>query len=135
MGRKLKYLSFILILSSSTTLLAQDDSVYRQVDVPAEPLKGTLGWDRYIKENLKYPQKARELNIQGEVEVQFIVNIDGTVDRPLILKGIGGSCDREAIRLVKNSPKWKSALIRDKSKNNNLRKVRSLVTIPIEFKL
>jgi periplasmic protein TonB len=61
---------------------------------------------KFLKENIKYPQKARELGIQGKVYVTFVVEIDGTISDPRILRGIGGGCDEEAMRVIKAMPKW-----------------------------
>jgi protein TonB len=61
---------------------------------------------KYLRDNLKYPQIARETNIQGRVFVSFVVEIDGSITDVSVLRGIGGGCDEEAVRVVKNMPKW-----------------------------
>lgn len=62
----------------------------------------------YISSNTKYPQLARENGIQGKVYVQFVVAADGNVKDPKVVRGIGGGCDEEAIRVVKTLPPWKA---------------------------
>ncbi len=61
---------------------------------------------RYLTENLRYPQMAREAGIQGTVFVTFVVERDGSVTDVRVLRGIGGGCDEEAVRVVRNMPRW-----------------------------
>ena len=61
---------------------------------------------RYLQENLRYPQMAREAGIQGTVFVTFVVERDGSVTDVRVLRGIGGGCDEEAVRVVQNMPRW-----------------------------
>lgn len=77
---------------------------------------------RYIKEHTVYPQMARETGISGTVFVQFVVGKDGRISDVRILRGIGGGCDEEAVRVVKSMPSWKAG------KQNG-------VTVPVYFKI
>jgi len=61
---------------------------------------------KFLLKNVKYPEEARDLGIQGRVFVTFVVEIDGSITDVKILRGIGGGCDKEAIRVVKSMPKW-----------------------------
>jgi protein TonB len=61
---------------------------------------------RYLQENIKYPEEAKELGIQGKVFVTFVVEVDGSITDVRVLRGIGGGCDEEAIRVVRSMPKW-----------------------------
>ena len=60
----------------------------------------------YLQQNIKYPEEAKELGIQGKVFVTFVVEVDGSITDVRVLRGIGGGCDEEAIRVVKSMPKW-----------------------------
>jgi periplasmic protein TonB len=60
----------------------------------------------YLQQNIKYPEEAKELGIQGKVFVTFVVEVDGGITDVRVLRGIGGGCDEEAIRVVKSMPKW-----------------------------
>ena len=60
----------------------------------------------YLGANIKYPEEAKELGIQGRVFVNFVVEKDGSVSNARVLRGIGGGCDEEALRVVKSMPKW-----------------------------
>ena len=57
---------------------------------------------KYLQENIKYPEEAKELGIQGRVFVTFVVEVDGSITDVRVLRGIGGGCDEEAIRVVQN---------------------------------
>lgn len=83
---------------------------------------------KYLQENLKYPQMARESGIQGRVFVTFVVERDGNITDVKILRGIGGGCDEEAIRVIQNMPKWVPGKQRGKP-------VRVQFNMPILFKL
>lgn len=83
---------------------------------------------KYISKNTKYPQLAKENNIQGTVYVQFIVEQDGSITNSKILRGIGGGCDKEALRVVNSMPNWIPATQRGKN-------VRVEFRLPIKFVL
>ena len=61
----------------------------------------------FLKENIKYPLEALNKKIQGSVYVTFVINEDGSLSNIKILKGIGGGCDEEVLRVVKLMPNWK----------------------------
>ncbi|MEI6455018.1 MAG: energy transducer TonB [bacterium] len=61
---------------------------------------------KFLQDNIKYPEEAKELGIQGKVFVTFVVEVDGSITDVRVLRGIGGGCDEEAIRVVKAMPKW-----------------------------
>lgn len=87
-------------------------------------LKGGL---ESIQQRIKYPEMARKANIQGRVYVQFIVNEEGEVENPVVLRGIGGGCDEEALRVIKEA-KFTPGLQRG-------RPVRVKYSLPIIFML
>jgi TonB family protein len=61
---------------------------------------------KFIMNNIHYPDTAIKNKIQGKVFVNFIVEIDGSISHVRVLKGIGGGCDEEAVRVIKMMPKW-----------------------------
>ena len=83
---------------------------------------------KWLAENIKYPQVAKETGISGTVIVTFVVEKDGSVTNAKILKGIGGGCDEEALRVVSAMPKWKAG------KQNGV-PVRVQFNLPIRFTL
>ena len=82
----------------------------------------------FIAKNLKYPQAAKDSNIQGRVFVQFTVDKDGTIINPKVARDIGGGCGEEALRVVKMMPKWKPGESRGT-------KYRVQCTLPVPFEL
>lgn len=82
----------------------------------------------FLKENLVYPQMARESGIQGKVYVQFMVETDGRVTDVQLLRDIGGGCGAEAIRVVKMMPRWNPGKQRSKP-------VRVRFSMPVNFVL
>ena len=96
-------------------------------EMPAFP-GGEAKLMEYVAKNVKYPQIARETGVQGRVYVNFVVEPDGSVSNVSVLRGIGGGCDEEAVRVVKNMPKWKPGKQRGKA-------VRVSYMLPVNFKL
>ena len=84
----------------------EEDVIFTVVeDQPSYP-GGEEARIRYLQANLDYPQMAREAGIQGTVFVTFVVERDGSVTDVRVLRGIGGGCDEEAVRVVSNMPRW-----------------------------
>jgi len=82
----------------------------------------------YLAKNIKYPQMARESGVQGKVFITFVVEPDGHVSNVKVVRGIGAGCDEEAVRVIKNMPKWKPGKQRGKA-------VRVSYNVPVNFKL
>ena len=82
----------------------------------------------YLARNLEYPRQANEAGIQGKVFVTFVVESDGSITDIKVLRGIGGGCDEEAVRVVQNMPKWIPGKQRGKP-------VRVHFNLPIKFTL
>ena len=61
---------------------------------------------KYVADNMVYPKDAMEANVQGIVLVKFIVDYDGSISNIEIKLSISESLDAEAIRIIKNMPKW-----------------------------
>jgi len=106
----------------------EEDEIYQKVDdMPSFP-GGETKLMEYVGKNLKYPQEAREKGVQGRVFVGFVVEPDGSISDVKLLRGIGGGCDEEAIRVVKSFPKWKPGKHQGKF-------VRVSYMLPVNFKL
>lgn len=89
---------------------------------------GRQALNNYLKRNLAYPVGAREDGIQGRVIVRFVVNTEGRIENATIVRGIGGGCDQEALRVVKAMPRWKPG-----KQNGHLVKVYYM--LPVNFAL
>jgi TonB family protein len=82
-------------------------SVFTVVEeMPSFP-GGEAERNKFLAQNIVYPPLAAENGIQGTVYVQFVVDIKGNIKDAKVLRGIGGGCDEEALRVVKMMPKWK----------------------------
>jgi len=95
-------------------------------EVMAEFPGGNKEYFTYLQDNLKYPPVCAEMEIQGKVFLSFVVMKDGSITDIELLRGIQKEMDREAIRLVKQMPKWKPAMDRGRA-------VNSIVRIPVVF--
>ena len=82
----------------------------------------------YLGKNIKYPSMARENGITGTVYVTFVVEGSGEISDVKKLRGIGGGCDEEAMRVVKAMPSWKAG-------KQNGKSVRVQYNLPIKFTL
>lgn len=82
----------------------------------------------WINRNLRYPEQARKENITGKVYVTFVVEKDGSIGNPKLLRDIGFGCGAEAIRVVKAMPKWNPGKQRGKP-------VRVQFNLPVSFSL
>jgi TonB family protein len=118
----------ITVSFGTTQALAQSQEVHKEVDQMPVPPGGMEGFTKYMIENLKYPEAAKENKVEGMVLVTFVVKSDGSVSTPEILKGIGGGCDEEAIRMVTNSGIWTPGIKDGKA-------VSTQMTLPVRFKL
>ena len=106
----------------------QEQEIFQIVEeMPSYP-GGDQKLMEFVAKNIKYPQIARETGIQGRVFVGFVVEPDGSVSNVKVLRGIGGGCDEEAMRVVKSMPKWKPGKQRGKA-------VRVSYMLPVNFKL
>lgn len=72
---------------------------------------GMNGWNLFLKRNLRYPTDAKRYGIQGNVLVSFIVLSDGQLIAPRVISSRYRSLTKEAIRVIKKSPKWIPATI------------------------
>ncbi|MCC7027189.1 MAG: energy transducer TonB [Saprospiraceae bacterium] len=106
----------------------KEPEVFNFVEQMPEFPDGPAAMMKYIQSNMKYPAIARENDIQGTVVVQFVVAKDGDITKVNVVRGIGGGCDEEAVRVVKSMPNWKSG-------KHNGKAVPVNFTLPIKFKL
>ncbi len=98
------------------------------VEVMPEYPGGEAAMLRFISQNVKYPIKAIENDIQGKVLIGFVVDENGELTEFRIVNGIGYGCDEEAIRVLKLMPTWNPGM-------QNGKNVRVSFLIPIKFAL
>ena len=76
-------------------------------EMPEFPGGGMSALMSYLKDNMRYPASAKEKGTQGRVTVQFVVDKDGSIKEPKLLRSVDKDMDAEALRLISNMPKWK----------------------------
>ena len=105
-----------------------NDSIYQIVEQMPKFPGGESALMEYVSKNVAYPEEAKEKEIQGRVFIGFVVEKDGSVNEVKVMRGIGGGCDEEAVRVIKGMPKWKPGIQKGKP-------VRVSYMMPINFKL
>lgn len=129
MKNSLLLLLVFIGISSATQLFAQEEEpIFVFTEQPPQFPGGDEERLRFLSQNLKYPELAKESDIQGVVYITFVVEVDGTISNVKVLRGIGGGCDEEAVRVIKLMPKWIPAKQRGTA-------VRSQFNMPIKFTL
>lgn len=123
----------VLLFVANTNATAQNkkaanDKVYEKVDVMPEFPGGERAMMEFVAKNVQYPKEAIEKEIAGRVLVSFIVEKDGSINEVKVMKGIGGGCNEEAVRVISAMPKWKPGKQEGKP-------VRVSYMMPITFKL
>lgn len=82
----------------------------------------------YISKNMQYPAEAQKQKVEGRVVVQMVVDAEGNVTNPRILQGVNPLLDKEALRLMKDMPKWTPG-------KQNGEAVAVKYTLPVMFQL
>ena len=89
---------------------------------------GMVEFMKWLTKNLSYPVIAQQQKIQGKVLVSFIINKDGTISNPKVVKSVSPELDREALRVIRIMPKWKPG-------EDHGKPCRTYFCIPVVFKL
>ena len=105
-----------------------EDQIYQAVEVMPQFPGGDAALMKWMHDTMKYPSYAQDNNIQGTVLVGFVVNKDGSVVEPKVLKSVDASLDKEALRMLSVMPKWSPGKQRGKP-------VRVRYQVPIRFRL
>ena len=115
-----------------TVFVAEEKIAEDSIFVGVEEMPSFPGGDealfKFLGKNINYPQMAADAGITGMVYVTFVVEKDGSVADARISKGIGGGCDEEAVRVLKQMPKWSPGKQRGKAVNVQF-------NLPIRFRL
>jgi len=117
-----------IVVDNSETEEEVDVKIFVIVEKMPEFPGGDLELRKYIAQNIKYPNIARENDIQGKVYVRFVVTEKGTVENVQIARGVDPLLDQEAIRVVESLPTWKPG-------EQGGKKVKVWYTVPINFQL
>ena len=104
------------------------NGVYQMVEEMPKYSGGEQAMMKYVADNIKYPEEAKDQNIAGRVFVSFIVEKDGSIGEVKVVRGIGGGCDEEAVRVISAMPKWTPGKVKGEP-------VRVSYMMPLNFKL
>jgi len=129
-------LLFLLLITSF--IYAQNDSTNSIIDeieiggfvfekMP-EFVGGYQALQRYINSNAIYTEKARKENAAGTVYISFLVETDGSINEPIVLRGVNADLDSVSIDLVRKMPKWIPATQRE-------RPIKCRFILPVKFTL
>ena len=116
--------------NSNSGVASDENKIHDFVSIQKYPEfpGGQSAFAKYLSKNLRYPGTARENNIQGKIILSFVIEKNGQLSNIKVLRGIGGGCDEEAVRVLKKSPAWTPGV-------QNERSVRVAYTIPINFQM
>ena len=106
----------------------EQGEVFQAVEEAAMFPGGMEAMMKYLQENIKYPEQAKNNGVQGRVIVQFVVNKDGSISNDTVVRSVDPLLDAEAIRVVRNMPNWTPGKQRGEA-------VRVRFTLPVTFRL
>jgi TonB family protein len=106
----------------------KDQEIFTETEEPAKYVGGVNAMYKFLGENIRYPTEANFKNKGGRVFVKFVIKKDGTLANFEITKAGGYGMDEEAIRVLKNMPKWKPA-------KQNGKIVNAYYNMPVVFKI
>jgi len=135
-GRRTVYDGRIIEMAGGHLLRKADgpdhERLYAKAREPdVQPLfrkKGSDAFSEWVAAHLEYPEEAKAAHMEGTVLVKFVVGTNGGVQEVEVVKGVFPALDREAVRVIKDSPKWKPAM-------KDGRPVRVTCTHPVVFSL
>lgn len=102
--------------------------IYSSVERMPEFPGGMKAFQRYLKRNLKYPPQAKRDSIEGVVAIQFVVERNGRITSPVIVRSLEASMDTVALEVIRNMPRWIPA------KDHGIT-VRCKYSVPVQFKI
>ena len=106
----------------------KERDVYVAVENVAEFPGGMEDLMKWLNDHIVYPKEAEKEGIQGRVIIKVVIEADGSVTNPEIIRGVSPALDEEAIRIVSEMPKWQAAKV-------NGKEVASYFHLPIVFRL
>ena len=106
----------------------EEQQIFQVVEEMPEFPGGMGECMKFLSKNINYPSISQENGVQGRVIVQFVVNTDGSIVEPVVMRGVDPYLDKEALRVIKMMPKWSPGKQRGKP-------VRVKYTVPVMFRL
>ena len=134
--KKIAFLLLVALLSTTTitaqkTVISKNQSKERVFDVVENMPEFPGGQDslmNFLMHTIKYPKEAMEKGIQGRVVAKFIVEKDGQVSTPKVVRSVYPALDEEALRVIRCMPKWKPG-------KQNGREVRVFFILFVTFRM
>ncbi len=111
-----------------TMFQKSSDKVYSVVDKMPEFQGGMKAFQDYLSRNLKYPTQAKKAKKEGVVAIQFIVEKDGQISSPTVVRSLEASMDSAAITVIRKMPRWTAGEDHGVS-------VRCKYSVPVQFKI
>ncbi|MDR2010075.1 MAG: energy transducer TonB [Bacteroidales bacterium] len=105
-----------------------DPIIWELVEDKPEFPGGETALFKFIRDNTKYPERAKSIGIEGRVYIEFVIDKDGKVSNIKVAHGVDELLDSEAIRVVSKMPDWKPGKQRGKA-------VPVKYIVPFRFKL
>ena len=127
-------LSLLLLLSCNKNTedvkdqSVKEDEIFNFVEQLPEFADGPAAMQKFINDNIRYPEEARLQKIEGTVVIKFVVTKEGKITKATVVRGIGYGCDEEAIRVIQSMPDWKPGKYKNKEVPVNF-------ILPVKFKL
>lgn len=113
-----------LTMPNAEMIIYDFASIQKQPEFPG----GMKAFTKYLEINGKYPERAQSSGIQGKVFLSFVIERDGSLGDIRVDRKLGYGLDEEAVRLLKNSPKWSPGIQRDR-----VVRVKYNISIPFEL--
>jgi TonB family protein len=117
-----------LACSEEKSIDKEKEEIFTVVEAYPEFEGGVEAFYNYIQQEMTYPLQARQAGVEGRVDVEFVVDKDGSISDVEAIKGIGAGCDKEAVRVVKSLPPFKPA-------TQNGKPARARMVVPVVFDL
>lgn len=108
--------------------VVDEDVIHEHVEIMPDFPGGMSALMKYLGSNIKYPAISQDMGSSGKVIVQFVVDKDGSITNPQVVRGVDAYLDKEAVRVISSMPKWKPGV-------QNGKKVRVKYTVPVVFRL
>ena len=118
----------VMLTAGSSNVSAQEEEPMTQPEIAPEFPGGTVALLSLIQQNIKYPEEAKEQEIQGRVIVQFTIEKDGSVTDVKVVKSVHPLVDEQVVRAISAMPAWKPGMHEGKP-------VRVSYSVPFRFRL
>lgn len=127
-GEKAQTAPAVISKNAPDSIATAESKVYYVAEQMPEFPGGPAKLMKFLSANVKYPKEAIAKKIEGRVIVAFVVNIDGSISDPQVVRGIDPMLDKAALHAVGMMPKWKPG-------KQNGKVVRVKYNVPVNFKL